>query len=146
MKQQLEIPIVYGLAYGSDALARGDVDEGLARYQSVFTDDALVTSPPIDATGPDDAAKQVSALLTKTGAVMSQHLLGTIEITTPDGRRWRNETAVRAYVQATVILNTGGLLRVLATYDDVAVRTRDGWRLSSSAATTLHAESVPPPG
>ena len=55
------------------------------------------------------------------------------------------KAAIRAYVQATVILTTGGLVRVLAWYDDVAVRTRDGWRLSSSAATTLHAEVVPPP-
>jgi hypothetical protein len=132
-----------GYAYGSDALARGDEAEGRARYASVFTADAHVTSPPIDAIGPDDAADQVLALLTQTGAAKSQHLLGTIEIT--DGGRGRNQVAVRAYVQATVILTTGGLIRVLATYDDIAVRTRAGWRLSSSAATTLNAEVVPPP-
>jgi hypothetical protein len=134
-----------GYAYGSDALAAGRVDEGRDRYRSVFTDKAHVTSPPIDAYGPDDAADQVLALLAQTGAAASQHLLGRIEITTPDGWRWRNQAAIRAYVQATVILTTGGLVRVLAWYDDVAVRTREGWRLSSSAATTLHAEAVPPP-
>ena len=132
-----------GYAYGSDALAAGELDEGRARYRSVFTDNAHVTSPPIDARGPDDAADQVLGVLQSANAVMSQHLLGTIEITTPDGRDWRNKAAVRAYVQATVILaDNAGLVRVLATYDDVAVLTRRGWRLESSAATTLHAETV----
>ena len=131
-------------AYGSDALAAGDVDEGRARYRSVFTRRAHITSPPIDATGPDQAVEQVLGVLQDAQAAMSQHLLGTIEITTPHGRQWRDRAAVRAYVQATVIQTTGGLIRVLATYDDVAVRTDDGWRLESSAATTLHAETVPP--
>ncbi len=134
-----------GYAYGSDALAAGQLDEGLARYTSVFTSRAHVTSPPIDAIGPDDAAEQVLGVLRGADAVMSQHLLGTIEITTPDGREWRDKAAVRAYVQATVVTGAGGLIRVLATYEDVAVLTRRGWRLESSAATTLHAETVPPP-
>jgi hypothetical protein len=134
-------------AYGSDALARGDEDEGRARYQAVFTERAHITSDDaIDAHGPEEALAAVVGLLTSIGAVKSQHLLGSIEITTPDVRRGPNQAAIRAYVQATVILATGGLVRVLATYDDVAVRTRAGWRLASSAATTLNAESVPPPG
>jgi hypothetical protein len=135
-----------GYAYGSDALARGDEVEGRARYHAVFTDDAHITSlPDIDVIGPDRAADRVLEVLAGAGATKSQHLLGTIELTMPDGGRGRNQVAVRAYVQATVILGPDGLLRVLATYDDVAVRTRAGWRLSSSAATTLNAEVVPPP-
>jgi hypothetical protein len=135
-----------GYAYGSDALAAGQVEEGRARYKSVFTDTAHVTSlPDIDAIGPDEAVADVLAVLKSAQAVMSQHLLGTIEITTPDGREWRNKAAVRAYVQATVVTAGGALIRVLATYDDVAVQTRRGWRLESSAATTLHTEVVPPP-
>jgi hypothetical protein len=133
-----------GYAYGSDALAAGRVDEGRDRYRSVFTSDAHVTSPPIDAHGPDDAADQVLAVLAGAGAAASQHLVGTIEIQpmAADRRGRHQQAAIRAYAQATVILQAGGLLRVLATYDDVAVRTRNGWRLSSSAATTLNAETV----
>ena len=46
-------------------------------------------------------------------------------------------------MQATVIAGDGGLTRVLATYEDLAVETRDGWRLAESHATTLHVEIVP---
>jgi hypothetical protein len=133
-----------GYAYGSDALAAWDVEEGRARCHAVFTDDAHVTSPPIiDATGPDELVTQVLAAV--GGARLTQHLLGTIEIVPLDrDDRYRDRAAVSAYVQATVVPDAGGVQRVLASYADVAVRTRRGWRLASSAATTIHFESVPP--
>ncbi len=136
-------------AYGSDALAAGNEDEGRARYRAVFTSNAHVTSlPAIDAYGPEDLADQVLAIV--GGAAATQHLLGTIEIVPLEPERGRGgsraQAAITAYAQATIIATDGGLTRVLATYHDVAVQTRAGWRLSSSAATTLNVESVTPAG
>ena len=131
-------------AYGSDALAADDEAMGRALYQAVFTEDAHVTSDDaIDEIGPDALADRVLELV--GGAAATQHLLGTIRVEPleREGRPSHRQAAIRAYVQATVIAGDGGLTRVLATYEDRAVETRDGWRLAESHATTLNVEVVP---
>ena len=97
----------------------------------------------INVMGPVALADRVLELV--GGAAATQHLLGTIRVEPleREGRPSRRRAAIRAYVQATVIAGDGGLTRVLATYEDTAVETRDGWRLAESHATTLHVESVP---
>lgn len=132
-------------AYGSDALAADDETMGRALYEAVFTEDAHVTSDEtvINVRGPVALADRVLELV--GGALATQHLLGTIRVEPleRDGRPSQQRAAIRAYVQATVIAEDGGLTRVLATYEDLAVETRDGWRLAESHATTLNVEVVP---
>ncbi len=95
-------------------------------YEATFTEDAHVTSDEtvINVIGPVALADRVLELV--GGAAATQHLLGTIRV----------EPLERE-------AGDGGLTRVVASYEDTAVETRDGWRLAESHATTLHVESVP---
>ncbi|ABQ69444.1 nuclear transport factor 2 family protein [Rhizorhabdus wittichii] len=45
-----------------------------------------------------------------------------------------------AYVQETGLAKTGGSLRNLGRYDDVFIRTHDGWRFLERSFNTIHVE------
>jgi len=125
-------------ALGSDAIGRGDVDEGRRLYRSIFTEDAVIGAsypgndprgaPDLVATGPDGWVDVVERVFITQGYTASQHMIGNILIDVHGDR-----ATMRTLLSATYVLDPGRSLDVgHGTYMDEVVRTRAGWRVARS--------------
>jgi hypothetical protein len=121
-------------AIGTDAVSHGDLDTARARYAATFTADAPIaagfdrTAPALTAHGPEEwLGVVVDAFQPYTA---TQHLLGTIDVVFPAGRRRRRDASMSTYLHATHVLAASKeLLTVLGTYLDRVELIDREWRI-----------------
>lgn len=123
-------------ALGTDAIGRGEVEEGRRLYRLAFTEDAEIAAsypgsdpevaPDITARGPDGWVEVVENLFTARGYTATQHLIGTVMVEVQG-----NTARMSTYLSATHVLDPGRSLDVAqGTYVDRVVRTPAGWRIA----------------
>ncbi|MGI9622946.1 MAG: nuclear transport factor 2 family protein [Acidimicrobiales bacterium] len=106
---------------------------------NVFMPDAFAFLGGTECDGIDAIITRISSALTPLDG--SQHLVGShyVEL---DGDQARH----RCYLQAQHIMNDtegGDLWMVAGVYDDVSVRTDDGWRIKNRVLTRIWTEGNP---
>lgn len=122
-------------AHGTDAIGRGDVQEGKDIYVPCFTADAEVevyfpgtpwNGPPSFATvGTDSWADFVSSVFTTNGYTSTQHLMGTIDVNITDGAH----ATMTSYLHATHVLANGTIDVANGTYEDDVIREGGTWKI-----------------
>ncbi|WP_437320205.1 nuclear transport factor 2 family protein [Sorangium sp. So ce385] len=139
--EQLE----YCYAAGTDAIGRGDLETGKAIYARCFTKDAPVIiweagadpgDPPVVTVPSAEAwADFIDVLFAESGYVGTQHLISNVRIDIlPGGRRAK----ITSYLIATHVYDPLSSVQVAhGTYENEAVLTHSGWKLSKRTFRTL---------
>ncbi|KYF90169.1 nuclear transport factor 2 family protein [Sorangium sp. So ce296] len=139
--EQLE----YCYAAGTDAIGRGDLETGKAIYARCFTEDAPVLiweagadpgDPPVVSVPSAEAwADFIDVLFAESGYVGTQHLISNVRIDIlPGGRRAK----ITSYLIATHVYDPLSSVQVAhGTYENEAVLTNSGWKLSKRTFRTL---------
>jgi hypothetical protein len=122
-------------ASASDAIGRGDVEEGRQLYNSCFTEHALIdvlltddppgTPPNVSVTGPDAYTDFVDAGFSFLGYTSTQHHVGNVQVTVQG-----NTAVMKSYVMATHFIGSSSVVLAAVTYTDEVVRTPQGWRIT----------------
>ncbi|XXX80800.1 nuclear transport factor 2 family protein [Sorangium sp. So ce134] len=139
--EQLE----YCYAAGTDAIGRGDLETGKAIYARCFTPNAPVLiweagadpdDPPVVSVPSAQAwADLIDVLFAESGYVGTQHLISNVRIDIlPGGRRAK----ITSYLIATHVYDPLSSVQVAhGTYENEAVLTPSGWKLSKRTFRTL---------
>ncbi|WP_437765211.1 nuclear transport factor 2 family protein [Sorangium sp. So ce281] len=138
--EQLE----YCYAAGTDAIGRGDLVKGKQIYSECFTPNAPVLiweagadpgDPPVVSVPSAEAwADFIDVLFADSGYVSTQHLISNIRIDILPGG---NQAKITSYLIATHITDPlGGVQVAHGTYENDAVRTPSGWKLSKRTFRT----------
>ncbi|AKT42120.1 nuclear transport factor 2 family protein [Chondromyces crocatus] len=127
--------LTYCYAAATDAVGAGRLLVAKAMYAQCFTPDAVleVYSPGVDRNGPpslsgspDDWADVALNEFTNGGYVSTQHLNGNVRVTVHG-----NTARMSTYLLATHVVDPAGAVEIAnGTYEDVVVRTPQGWRIS----------------
>ncbi|WP_437675332.1 nuclear transport factor 2 family protein [Sorangium sp. So ce131] len=132
-------------AAGTDAIGRGDLERGKQIYSECFTRNAPVEiweagaapgAPPVVAVPSAEAwADFIDELFAASGYVGTQHLISNIRVDIlPGGRRAK----ITSYLIATHVYDPLSSVQVAhGTYENEAVLTRSGWKLSKRTFRTL---------
>jgi 3-phenylpropionate/cinnamic acid dioxygenase small subunit len=116
----------------------GDLDE----YLTLFTEDAVWAMPDNPSIGMLANEKRGHAEI-RAGAeerrasglqgpgTLSRHVLTTVAVNVESG----DQATVRSYFLFVVDTTTTPSIRTMGQYDDVLVRTADGWKLSRRTIT-----------
>jgi len=138
-----KIPVRYAVA--TDAIGRGDFEEGRDIYREIFTEDAVIEisflgdpifGPPVD--GPDGWANFVNSLIGGV-YVATQHFMGSILVEVHG-----SSATMSTYVIGTHVTDNG-FSSWIATgnyYDDV-VRRNGQWKILHRRIVII--SMVPPP-
>ncbi|UQA57275.1 nuclear transport factor 2 family protein [Polyangium aurulentum] len=127
--------LTYCYAEATDAIGRGQVEVGRALYQKCFTKDAVIgvyfptddpNGPPGLSSGPSAWADIVDDVFTTSGYLATQHLMGNVRIDI------QGKTATMStYLNATHVIDPVGAIDLAnGTYEDVVVRTPQGWKIA----------------
>lgn len=138
--EQLE----YCYAAGTDAIGRGDLVKGKQIYSKCFIPNAPVliweagaapNDPPVVSVPSANAwADFIDELFADSGYVSTQHLISNIRIKILPGG---NKAKITSYLIATHIYDPLGSVQVAhGTYENEAVRTPFGWKLSKRTFRT----------
>lgn len=138
--EQLE----YCYAAGTDAIGRGDLAKGKQIYSECFTPNAPVLiweagadpdDPPVVSVPSAEAwADFIDELFADSGYVSTQHLISNVRIDILPGG---NQAKITSYLIATHIYDPLGSVQVAhGTYENEAVRTPSGWKLSKRTFRT----------
>lgn len=135
----------YCYAAGTDALGRGDFEEGKQIYAKCFTPNAPVIITAADA-GPNDPpavsmpsaqawADFLEVYFPASGFIRTQHLISNVRVDIhPNG----NKATITSYLQATHVYDPMSSIQVAhGTYNSEAVKTPYGWKLSKRTFTTM---------
>lgn len=122
-------------AHGTDAIGRGDLQEGKDIYAPCFTADAEVAvyfpgtpwngPPSFSTVGTDSWADFVSSVFTANGYTSTQHLMGTIDVNVHNG----HTATMTSYLHATHVLSDGTIDVANGTYEDEIVRHHGTWKI-----------------
>ncbi|WP_437490478.1 nuclear transport factor 2 family protein [Sorangium sp. So ce1014] len=149
--EQLE----YCYAAGTDAIGRGDLATGKQIYAKCFAPDAPVViweagaapgDPPVISVPSAAAwADLIDVLFADSGYVGTQHLISNVRVDIlPGGHRAK----ITSYLIATHVYDPVSSAHIAyGTYENEAVRTPSGWKLSKRTFRTLSFMRVdsPPP-
>lgn len=139
--EQLE----YCYAAGTDAIGRGDLETGKQIYSKCFTPNAPVviwaagtdkSDPPVVSVPSAQAwADYIDELFADSGYVSTQHLISNVRVNIlPGGKKAK----ITSYLIATHVYDPLGSVQVAhGTYENEAVLTPSGWKLSKRTFQTL---------
>lgn len=129
-----KLPVCYAL--GTDAIGRGNIEQGKAIYSRCFTQNATLSvyfpgtpfdGPPSFSTqGADSWADFVADTFTMNGYTATQHLMGSIDIDV-DG----SHATMTSYLHATHVLADGTIDVANGTYEDEVVRHNGKWKIKN---------------
>ncbi|WP_129345431.1 nuclear transport factor 2 family protein [Sorangium cellulosum] len=139
--EQLE----YCYAAGTDAIGRGDLAKGKQIYSECFTPNAPVViwaagtdtddPPAVSVPSADAWADLIDDLFADSGYVSTQHLISNIRIDILPGG---STAKITSYLIATHVYDPLGSVQVAhGTYENEAVLTPSGWKLSKRTFQTL---------
>ncbi|WP_016876518.1 nuclear transport factor 2 family protein [Chlorogloeopsis fritschii PCC 9212] len=116
-------------ALGTDAIGRGDLQEGKNIYRDCFTQDALITAIFPDGasetrTGTDAWADFVYAVFQANGYQATQHLIGTINISLQN-----SQATMSSYLHATHKLSETSIDVANGTYEDEVINENGQWKI-----------------
>ncbi|MBN3961997.1 nuclear transport factor 2 family protein [Nostoc sp. NMS8] len=116
-------------ALGTDAIGRGNLQEGKNIYRNCFTQDAVLTAIfPDGATqtnyGTDSWADFVYSVFQGNGYTATQHLMGTINISIEN-----NKATMTSYLHATHKRSETSIDVANGTYEDKVVKTNGIWKI-----------------
>ncbi|MDZ8085208.1 MAG: nuclear transport factor 2 family protein [Nostoc sp. DedQUE12b] len=116
-------------ALGTDAIGRGDIQEGKNIYRDCFTQDAVLTAIfPDGATqtnyGTDSWADFVYSVFQGNGYTATQHLMGTINISVQN-----NQARMTSYLHATHKRSETSIDVANGTYEDKVVNRNGRWKI-----------------
>ncbi|MEH1854792.1 MAG: nuclear transport factor 2 family protein [Nostoc sp.] len=116
-------------ALGTDAIGRGNLQEGKNIYRNCFTQDAVLTAIfPDGATqtnyGTDPWADFVYSVFQGNGYTATQHLMGTINISVEN-----NKATMTSYLHATHKRSETSIDVANGTYEDKVVKTNGRWKI-----------------
>jgi len=122
-------------ALGTDAIGRGDLQEGRRLYRECFTDDAIIGAsfpgadpnnpPDLVAIGPDGWADIVNDVFSSAGYLATQHQVSNFVVDVKG-----DKATMSTYLTATHVLDPAGSIDLAhGTYVDEVVRTSKGWRI-----------------
>lgn len=132
-------------AAGTDAIGRGDLEEGKQIYAKCFTPNAPVVITAAGAS-PDDPpavsmpsaeawADLIDVLFRDAGYVSTQHLISNVRIDILPGG---HTAKITSYLSATHVYDPLSSIQVAhGTYHSEAVLTPFGWKLSKRTFNTL---------
>ncbi|MBD2435261.1 nuclear transport factor 2 family protein [Nostoc sp. FACHB-110] len=123
-----ELAMCYAL--GTDAIGRGNLQEGKDIYSNCFTPDAVITAIfPSGASAtsynPNDWAKFVYSVFQGNGYKATQHLIGTVNISVKN-----NQASMSSYLHATHVLSDTSIDVANGTYVDEVVNKKGSWKIS----------------
>ena len=125
--------LVVTYALGTDAIGRNDKATGLAYYNETFTSNAQIMvdgAPSTLRVGPSAWADFVDGVFRSSGYDRTQHLMGTVDVTFPNGPHHDDEAHVSSYLHATHHKQDGSaVVIVLGTYIDHVVGNHGSWRI-----------------
>lgn len=127
----------YCYAAGTDAIGRGDLQEGKQIYAQCFTQNApiVITAPGADPEDPPAVvvpsanawADLIDGLFTDAGYVSTQHLISNIRI---DIHSNGHQATITSYLSATHVLDPVSSIQVAhGAYESEAIKTPSGWKL-----------------
>jgi len=139
-----ELTVCYAL--GTDAIGRGNLQEGKNIYQNCFTPDATITAVfPNGASetryGANDWADFVYAVFQANGYQATQHLIGTVNISVKN-----NQASMSSYLHATHKLSETSIDVANGTYVDEVVKTQGSWKISRRTLTLIDFLNLASPG
>ncbi len=123
-------------ALGTDAIGRGDVQQGKELYGACFTPDAVISmffpnptndfsgQPDETRTGPAAWAEFVDSVFRTRQYNSTQHLIGTFQIHVHG-----NTAIMTSYLHATHKRSNTSIDVANGTYEDDVVRQRGRWRI-----------------
>ncbi|MEH1919478.1 nuclear transport factor 2 family protein [Nostoc sp.] len=114
---------------GTDAIGRGNLQEGKNIYRDCFTQDAVLTAIfPDGATqtsyGTDSWADFVYSVFQGNGYTATQHLMGTINISVEN-----NKATMTSYLHATHKRSETSIDVANGTYEDQVVNRNGRWKI-----------------
>ncbi|MEH1798065.1 MAG: nuclear transport factor 2 family protein [Nostoc sp.] len=114
---------------GTDAIGRGNLQEGKNIYRDCFTQDAVLTAIfPDGATqtnyGTDSWADFVYSVFQGNGYTATQHLMGTINISVQN-----NQATMTSYLHATHKRSETSIDVANGTYEDEVVNRNGRWKI-----------------
>lgn len=122
-------------AHGTDAIGRGDLQDGKDIYQPCFTANAEVEvyfpgtpwngPPSFETVGANSWADFVSSVFTANGYTSTQHLMGTIDVDLVDGAHAK----MTSYLHATHVVSDGTIDVANGTYEDEVIRVGGTWKI-----------------
>ncbi|WP_414513375.1 nuclear transport factor 2 family protein [Nostoc sp. PCC 9305] len=116
-------------ALGTDAIGRGNLQEGKNIYRDCFTQDSVLTAIfPDGATqtnyGTDSWADFVYSVFQGNGYTATQHLMGTINISVQN-----NQATMTSYLHATHKRSETSIDVANGTYEDQVVNRNGRWKI-----------------
>jgi hypothetical protein len=121
-------------AYGTDAIGRGDLQQGKNIYAPCFTADAELkvyfpgtpfNGPPSFSTvGTESWANFVASVFATNGYTATQHMMGTIDVNVQGAT-----ATMTSYLHATHTLSDGTIDVANGTYEDEVVRQNGTWKI-----------------
>ncbi|MBD2449154.1 nuclear transport factor 2 family protein [Nostoc sp. FACHB-152] len=133
-------------ALGTDAIGRGNLQEGKNIYQNCFTPDATITAVfPSGASetryGANNWADFVYAVFQANGYQATQHLIGTVNISVQN-----NKASMSSYLHATHKLSDTSIDVANGTYVDEVVNKQGSWKISRRTLTLIDFLNLSSPG
>ncbi|MEA5505812.1 nuclear transport factor 2 family protein [Halotia wernerae UHCC 0503] len=136
---ELEIPkLTTCYALGTDAIGRGNLQEGKNIYRDCFTQDARITAIFPDGAsetriGTDAWADFVYSVFQGNGYQATQHLIGTINVSVRS-----NRAKMSSYLHATHKRSETSIDIANGTYEDDVILNRNGrWKISNRTLTLI---------
>ncbi|BAY11775.1 nuclear transport factor 2 family protein [Calothrix sp. NIES-2098] len=125
-----QLTVCYAL--GTDAIGRGDIQQGKNIYQNCFTPNAKITAIFPDGVtietriGTNDWADFVASVFKGNGYVATQHLMGTINIDVNG-----NSGKMTSYLHATHKRSDISIDVANGTYEDEVIKQNGRWLIRS---------------
>ncbi|MFN0093787.1 MAG: nuclear transport factor 2 family protein [Dehalococcoidia bacterium] len=114
---------------GTDAIGRGELENGIAIFQKTFTGEAIIEvsgAPTTRRIGPVEWSGFVNDTFRGRNDVRTQHLVGSINVVLSSD----TTAEMSSYMHAAHLRGTGEVQTVLLTYVDHCVKTAEGWRIA----------------
>nr|WP_240806552.1 nuclear transport factor 2 family protein [Polyangium spumosum] len=134
--------LTYCYAQATDTIGRGDVEGGRSLYEQCFTPNAVLevyfpdnppNGPPGLTSGPSAWADVANDVFVTAGYLSTQHLNSNVVINVQG-----NTATMSTYLSATHVLDPAGAVDMaVGTYDDIVVRTPQGWKIAKRTLRLL---------
>ncbi|PMB00939.1 hypothetical protein CEN50_01225 [Fischerella thermalis CCMEE 5268] len=124
-----DLTVCYAL--GTDAIGRGDIQQGKDIYRNCFTDNAEITAIFPDGVttqtriGTDAWADFVASVFQGNGYTATQHLIGTVNIQVQG-----NSATMSSYLHATHKRSDTSIDVANGTYEDEVIRQNGRWKIN----------------
>ncbi|AFY44485.1 nuclear transport factor 2 family protein [Nostoc sp. PCC 7107] len=139
-----DLAVCYAL--GTDAIGRGNLQEGKNIYQNCFTPDAEITAifpngASVTQYGTSAWADFVYSVFQGNGYTATQHLLGTFNIQVQN-----NTATMSSYLHATHKLSDTSIDVANGTYVDTVIKKNGNWKISRRVLTLIDFLTLASPG